>query len=103
MTSATVHASLPFPWPASSLRERCIDLPVPISNEMVAAKKEEDYAQLKLQLRRLEEKEMIQKKIDLKKKEIAEQLQKEKEIDAKLQMTTSEQILYDKQKRMKAF
>ena len=46
---------------------------------------------------------MIQKKIDLKKKEIAEQLQKEKEIDAKLQMTTSEQILYDKQKRMKAF
>jgi hypothetical protein len=43
---------------------------------------------------------MIQKQIDLKKKEIAEQLQKEKEIDAKLQMTTSEQILYDKQKRM---
>jgi len=43
---------------------------------------------------------MIQKKIDLKKKEIAEQLQKEREIDAKLQMTTSEQILYDKQKRM---
>jgi hypothetical protein len=43
---------------------------------------------------------MIQKQIDLKKKEIAEQLQKEKEIDAKLQMTTSEQILYEKQKRM---
>ena len=43
---------------------------------------------------------MIQKKIDLKKKEIAEQLQKEREMDAKLQMTTSEQILYDKQKRM---
>ena len=43
---------------------------------------------------------MIQKKIDQKKAEIAEQLQKEKEMDAKLQMTTSEQILYDKQRRM---
>jgi hypothetical protein len=43
---------------------------------------------------------MIQKKIDQKKEEIAEQLQKEKEMDAKLQMTTSEQILYDKQRRM---
>ena len=43
---------------------------------------------------------MIQKKIDQKKEEIAEQLQKEKEMDAKLQMTTSEQILYDKQRRI---
>ena len=43
---------------------------------------------------------MIQKKIDQKKAEIAEQLQKEKEMDAKLQMTTSEQILYDKQRRI---
>ena len=46
---------------------------------------------------------MIQKKIDLKKKEIAEQLHKEKQLNPKLQMTTSEQILYDKHKRMKAF
>ena len=44
---------------------------------------------------------MLQKKIDEKKKEIAHQLKKEKEIDAKLYMTTSEQILYDKQNRRK--